>query len=90
MDADEINESIKINKDIKKMLIEELNKKNDNINKIEILEKIKKIDENINFYKNLIENKSKQKYSIIIFLYKFRWYWNKNDISIKNKKKLLI
>ena len=40
------------------MLIEQLNKIEDNIKKIEILDKIKKIDENINFYLQLIKNKS--------------------------------
>lgn len=59
MEDKEINESIQLNKDIKKMLIEQLNKIEDNIKKIEILDKIKKIDENINFYLQLIKNKSK-------------------------------
>ena len=59
MEDKEINESIQLNKDIKKMLIEQLNKIEDNIKRIEILDKIKKIDENINFYLQLIKNKSK-------------------------------
>ena len=59
MEDKEINESIQLNKDIKKILIEQLNKIEDSIKKIEILDKIKKIDENINYYLQLIKNKSK-------------------------------
>ena len=68
------------------MLLEELDKKDNNSNKIEILEKIKKIDENIYFYKNLKENKSKGKYSYLILYIDLGFSECKNNISIENKK----
>ena len=42
MEVDEIKESINLNKDIKRLLLEEINKTEDNIRKSLILDKLKK------------------------------------------------
>ena len=61
MENAQIEESIKINNEIKKLLMEKLKIISNIDEKIDILDKIKKIDENINFYKCLIANNSKYK-----------------------------
>ena len=59
MENEEITFSIKLNEETKKLILKKVNETDDLNQKMELLEKIKSIDININFYKNMIASKSK-------------------------------
>ena len=59
MENEEITLSIKFNEETKKIILKKLNETEDLNQKMDLLDKIKSIDININFYKNMIASKSK-------------------------------
>ena len=59
MENEEITMSIKLNEETKKIILKKVNETDDLNQKILLLDKIKSIDMNINFYKNMITSKSK-------------------------------
>ena len=53
MENEEITLLIKLNKETKKIILKKVNETDDLYKKIELLDKIKSIDINMNFYKNI-------------------------------------
>ena len=59
MEIKQINESIKINIDIKNNILDQLKKAKTLKERMELVKELKSIDENIIYYNNILKNKGK-------------------------------
>ena len=77
MEKEEITMSIKLNEETKNIILKKVNETDDLNQKIQLLVKIKSIDMNINFYKNMIKSKSK-------FINQLQLKKNQKDIGMQD------